>query len=272
MSGKKLVRSFLALGDAELRQAYAEELLLTSQPGFLADSLDELGGLAETFDAGAREALVPLVTAMNQPRCEAAVQRLREEAAGRNLLCLERLLRSRPRAPVSRDPRLSSPDDEDEARVPDYGRGRVLTLGERKSLARRPDRDTLEKVLSDPHPEVIRRLLVNPRLTEEHVVRLATRRPGSRAVLSEIACSARWSTRARVRLALVLNPSLPEDMAVRLVSLLLRQELALVVSRVPLDSPVYALCNERLRAAPPKASPFADGAARVPSIDPKLVN
>ncbi len=270
MEGKKLVRSLLSLGDADLRQAYAEDMLLTYDPAILADALDDLSQLAESFDARAREALLAVVFAMNQPRCAARVQTLREEAVGRGLVSLERLLRKRP-VLVAKDP--LAPQEDDEARVPDYGKGRVLTLGERKSLARRQDRDTVERLLLDPHPEVIRRVLTNPRLTEDHVVRLASRRPCPPAVLTEIARATRWSGRARVRLSLVLNPSLPEDIAVRLVSLLLRQELALVVARTPLDSPVYALCSERLRAAPPTVEPLGQSTAdRVPAIDPKLLN
>jgi len=270
MSGRKLVRSLLALGDTELRQAYAADVILTYSPALLADALDDMASEAEAFDPAAREALLAVVFAMNLPRCEAAVQRLREEAAGRNLVWLERLLRVRPAPLREREP---EDDEEDESRIPDYGAGRVLTLGERKSLARRPDRDTVERLLRDPHPDVIRRVLVNPRLTEDLVVRLATRRPCPKGVLAEIARSPRWSNRARVRLALVLNPGLPEDIAGRLVSLLMRQELSLVVSRVPLDSPVYALCSERLRAAPPRAEPpRLSSATRIPAIDPKLLN
>ncbi len=267
MADNRLVRSLLSLGDAELRQAYAQDMLLTYEPAHLADALEELSRLAEAFDARAREALLAVVFAMNQARCAARVQLLREEAAGRGLASLERLLRrSHREAPP--EPGVA---DEDTAPVPDYGAGRVLTLGERKSLARRPDRDTLERLLLDPHPDVIHRVLVNPRLTEELVVRLATRRPCSPAVLAEIARTTRWSGRSRVRLALVLNPSLPEDIAVRLVSLLLRQELRLVISRTPMTSSIYALCSERLRRAPPKAQPSAAHPYR-PALDPKLVN
>lgn len=268
MVENRLVRSLLSLGDIQLRQAYAEDILLRYEPALLADALDELARLADAFDPRAREALLSIVAAMNQARCEERVQLLREEAAGRGLGGLERLLRTRS-GPVSAAP---AEVDEDEARVPDYGAGRVLTLGERKSLARRPDRDMLERLLLDPHPDVIRRLLVNPRLTEELVVRLAARRPASRAVLSELARAPRWAGRARVRLALILNPSLPEDIAVRLVSLLLRQELQLVLGRTPADSPLHALCAERLRAAPPRASAGPLPGARAPAIDPKLLN
>ncbi len=271
MVENRLVRSLLSLGDSQLRQAYAEDMLLRYDPALLADALDDLARLADAFDPRAREALLSVVAAMNQARCEERVQRLREEAAGRGLGGLERLLRARA-VPVGGVGGVTTVEEQDEARVPDYGAGRVLTLGERKSLARRPDRDMLERLLLDPHPDVIRRLLVNPRLTEELVVRLAARRPGSSAVLSELARAPRWAGRARVRLALILNPSLPEDIGVRLVSLLLRQELQLVLDRTPSDSPLHALCAERLRAAPPRASVGALPGARAPAIDPKLLN
>jgi len=75
-----------------------------------------------------------------------------------------------------------------------------------------------------------------------------------------------------VRLALILNPSLPEDIAVRLVSLLLRQELRLVLGRTPADSLVHGLCIERLRASPPRATAGAPPEPRVLAIDPKLLN
>lgn len=266
MVENRLVRSLLSLGDAQLRQAYAEDILLRYEPGLLADALDELARLAEAFEPRAREALLPVVFAMNQPRCEARVQVLRREAVARGLDGLERLLRARAR------PSGSTVPEDDDARVPDYGAGRVLSLGERKSLARRSDRDMLERLLLDPHPDVIHRLLVNPRVTEELVVRLAARRPVSPSVLAEIARAPRWAGRPRVRLALILNPSLAEDIAIRLVSLLLRQELQLVLSRMPEDSPLHTLCAERLRASPPQAAVITPAAPRVLAIDPKLLN
>ena len=87
-----------------------------------------------------------------------------------------------------------APEEEPQHRVPDYGRGRPLTLGERKSLARKPDRRMFDRVLRDPHPDVIALLLQNPRLTETDVVRLCSRRPGVAEVLSRVFAS-RWSLR-----------------------------------------------------------------------------
>lgn len=105
-------------------------------------------------------------------------------------------------------------------RVPDFGLARPVTLGERKSLARRRDRHLLARVLADPHPEVIRLLLGNPLIVEADIVRLAARRPLAPNVAREIAGSARWMVRYPVRLSLVKNPGTPRDVTLWLVPLL----------------------------------------------------
>jgi len=95
-------------------------------------------------------------------------------------------------------------------------RGRALTLGERKALARRPRGDVLVELLRDPHPDVIRILLDNPQLTEREAVQIAASRPAVPAALALVAAHPRWSTRAIVRRALALNPHTPVHLAIRL--------------------------------------------------------
>jgi hypothetical protein len=101
--------------------------------------------------------------------------------------------------------------------LPDFGNGRKLTLGERKSLARKRDRNLLARALRDPDPDVIRILLSNPALVEEDIVRLAARRPSRAQVLEQVFTHPRWILRYRVRLALALNPHTPEDIVLQLV-------------------------------------------------------
>jgi hypothetical protein len=139
----------------------------------------------------------------------------------------------------------------EEDRVPDYGRGRPLSLGERKALARRTDRDTLARLLCDPHPDVIRRTLGNPKLTEDDVLRLAARRPCRPDVLLEITRATRWVHRARIRMALVLNPDTPLETTAPLVGLLMRHELRLVATSPAVAPAVRALCLEHLERRPP---------------------
>ena len=243
-----LMKATLSLGDGALRAAYLGSVVRGWAPAVLAAALDAVCERAEQAEAPAREALVAVVDALNAQGMEAIVQQLREEAAGGSLLALERLLRH----PV-RGLRAAPATARELARleVPGDGKGRPLTLGERKSLARRPDRDTLQRLLADPHPAVIHRLLANPRVLEDDVVRLAARRPGRGEVLAEIARSTKWVHRPRVRLSLVMNPATPPELAARIVGLLLRPELALVVGSPAVAASVRAVCLEHLQRRPP---------------------
>jgi hypothetical protein len=252
-AAQSLVRTARALPEAALRAAYFRSVLLGGDHARLAAALDVLCARAEQADPSSREALIPLVDALQDPACADVVQVLREEAAAVPHLALERLVRSPMALHAGRT--VPSPDED---RVPDYGKGRPLTLGERKSLARRPQRESLERLLRDPHPDVIRQLLANPRLTEDHVLSIAARRPCRPDVLTEIARATRWAHRPRVRVALILNPDTPLEVVSPITGLLLRHELALVVSSTTVAPAVRALCLEHLERRPPADFERAD--------------
>ncbi len=84
-----------------------------------------------------------------------------------------------------------------------------VPLGLRKSLARKQNISTLEKLLLDPDPSVIRMLLQNPRITEKEVLLLSTRRPNQPQILEEIARHPRWFRRQAIQIALCKNPYTP---------------------------------------------------------------
>jgi hypothetical protein len=84
-----------------------------------------------------------------------------------------------------------------------------VTLGERKSMARKMDLDLLERLAKDGDPSVIRILLANPRLTEPLALRMIALRPHRGRVLCEFGRQAKWLNKAQVRRALVLNPYTP---------------------------------------------------------------
>ncbi|MBK9037026.1 MAG: hypothetical protein IPL61_38215 [Myxococcales bacterium] len=125
-------------------------------------------------------------------------------------------------------------------------RGRPLTLGERKALARRPRGDALTELLRDPHPDVVAILLDNPQLTEPEVVRVAATRPAVPAALVLVAEHRRWSTRAGVRRALALNPHTPVHVALRLVVTLAPADWAAIVASSELTDAVRASARELL--------------------------
>ena len=139
----------------------------------------------------------------------------------------------------------------DSPKVPDYGSGRVLTLGERKSLARRPNRKVLESVLADPHPAVIKNLLRNPKLIERDVMVLASRRPNYEDVLQQIYESPKWSTRYKVKLALARNPYTPPTISLKLVPMLLRQHLVEMLDDRNLHPSVLVACKRFLEGEEP---------------------
>ncbi len=246
---KRWCRASNAL-DGGLRVAYlATEI--EGHPALAAEALDELCGAAEQAEPLARELLVTFVDLLAGERGALLGDRLREQAAHHSLLALARLLR-RPATP-------SSAGASGEARVPDYGTGRPLTLGERKALARRPTRKTMEKLFADPHPAVIRTLLQNPKVIEDDIVRLAARRPNDPAILAAVAGSPRWAHRVKVRLTIVLNPDTAPAVAIPLLALLMRPELKLVADTPGLAPALRAAAHDLLQRRPPVRTPPKSG-------------
>jgi hypothetical protein len=236
------------------RAAYLRSEMTSRAPEHIALALDQVCFAAEQAEPDAQELLIALVDLLAAHDIGALVRELKREAVARSLLSLERLLR-RPLQGGDRAGDGKAPGDgaSDETKIPDYGFGRPLTLGERKALARRPTRKAMDKLLSDPHPVVIRTLLGNPKLVEADVLRLAARRPGRPGVLAQIACNARWSRRRRIRMAIVLNPDAPLALTIPLLALLLRPELEQVVTSTLLDPVLRGAARDRLDRRPPSS-------------------
>jgi len=100
-----------------------------------------------------------------------------------------------------------------------------LTLGEKKSLARKPDHIMIEKVMYEPNSNIITILLNNGRLLLKHVLFIATRRPNFPEILEVIFRHPKWSTNYEVRKALVANPYTMPSIAIVLVPSLNSQDL-----------------------------------------------
>jgi len=108
-------------------------------------------------------------------------------------------------------------------------------------LTRNPDQ--LARLAVASNPEVVRNVLINPRLTEELVVRIAARRPARPEPLVEIWHSPRWSTRPAVRRALAFNPYLPPDVGTKIVPLLSLADL----KELSRDNGVHEALREQAR-------------------------
>lgn len=144
---------------------------------------------------------------------------------------------------------------------------REITLGERRSWARRPDRDLIDRLLLDPDPLVVANLLLNPRIIERDVLRIVSRRPVGADVLSCVFHNPRWGRRPAVQQGLVLNPYTPVLMAAGLVALLDVKQVR-EISRDPSAHPVVqarALASLEWRSGAEPAAEEGDSGAKASS-------
>ena len=225
-------RSLVAIADQGVRAAYLRHTLLAKRPEEVADLFTVAMTTAEGRIRGHTLLLQAMSLALADESCNGLREAVRSVLEGRQQPGLAQALR---RDPVN--------EEAETQRIPDFGKGRTLSLGERKSLARRNDRELLARVLRDPHPDVIRIVLGNPGLTEADIVRLCARRPASTEVLREVFRSARWIVRYSIKLTLALNPYTPLDIALQLTPHLKAQDLRRVVSAEDLSPDLREACR-----------------------------
>ncbi len=240
----RLRRVLLSLADVTLRVGWLRSHLGELRDTEAADVLSSLCEDGERADPASREALLVVAMLLAADGDSPFVERLRQHADERRLLSLARLLRRSGDGALSGRSRSEPP-------VPDYGTGRELTVGERRSLARSNNRRVLEKLLRDPHPLVLQQLLGNPRLTEDDIVRLVARRPLHSAIVETLVESPRWLRRPRVRLTLLLNPGTPEPVSMPLLAVCTRCELLEVVHGVDAPLTLRGAAQELLERSPP---------------------
>jgi len=233
-----LARRCAALIDPKVRVAYVTDHLRRSTPQQVVELLAGALAGAPRIPAYA-DLLLALALASSDPATDPVRRESAMLASAAGLTAVAEILGQH--APAT--PELG------ELRVPDFGAGRPLTLGERKSLARRRDRGLLARVVRDPHPDVIAVLLDNPALTELDVVRLAARRPIDPDALRHVFRSPRWAVRYEVRRALLQNPYCPLDVALKLVPLLKRSDAAAFARAPSLRTPIREACARVARQA-----------------------
>lgn len=227
-----LARCVISIGDPAVRVTYVRHSLLGRTPEVVADLFTVAMTSAEARQRAHAEVLQTFSLALADEACDGLREAVRSVLDARQQRWLARALQ---RVPIE--------EEAETQRVPDFGKGRTVTLGERKSLARRNDRELIARCLRDPHPHVIRILLGNPGLTETDVVRLCARRPASTEVLREVFRSPRWVIRYRVKVALALNPYAPLDVALQLAPHLQAQDLRRLVSAEDLHPELREACR-----------------------------
>lgn len=234
----QVAQRLAALPERDMRAARLAQLIQHADPAEAAWLLDALATAGRAGGPPFDVSLLAAVDLFEEPRLPYAQQRAIFEAAEAHglLACRDLLLTQHEVADEqAAEPRPLVPG------------ARPLTLGERKSLARSWDRSVLERLLADPHVDVVRRLLSNPHLTEDDVLRIATARASSAAVLTLVLRSRRWGALPRIRRALVRNPRLPLATALRLVGLLNRREIEEIATDPHLPPRLAEALRRRLR-------------------------
>jgi hypothetical protein len=255
---ERFVRCLLALPDLQLRVDWLHAHVQTEPPQLLAPLLDVVIGESEIGEARAREALLTIALWAAGMARAADLERLRHVALEQRLLSLQRVIR--------RVPTATLPPEGSEPKIPDYGTGRELTLGERRSLARRSGRQRFDALIKDPHPMVIRELLSNPKTTEDDVVRVAAVRPARPASILAIA-STRWLARRRVRLSVLQNPGSPLSVALPLVGLCTRGELLELARGADVPPLLRITAAELAERRPPLSQPAPPERSLFPEAD-----
>ena len=124
------------------------------------------------------------------------------------------LLEHRPQKEVMKGFHMEAPAPEGE-----------LSLGERKWIARLHNRESLQRLARDPHPDVVRHILKNPKMIERDILLVAAARPGKKEVFELIVEYPKWLASPAVRMALCFNPYCPTRIGVCLAPTLSLKEL-----------------------------------------------
>ena len=105
---------------------------------------------------------------------------------------------------------------------------RILSAGERMSIARRASAALIQELRMDSDPRVIGALLENPRLTEGSLMPLLASDRARPEVLTLIARHRRWGIRYGVRSTLCRNARTPPEIVLGLLSQLKKSDLRAV--------------------------------------------
>jgi hypothetical protein len=120
------------------------------------------------------------------------------------------------------------------------------TIGERKSFAHSTDADLIAKLIHDPEPMVIERLLQNPRITEREVLKIITRRPVKTDIIRVVANSEKWNSSYTIKDAIARNPYTPIEITLKILPALMKQDLTEISQDGSLDRDVRERAVELL--------------------------
>lgn len=209
---RKVAKKLCALAGGEgVRRKAALRELLQRPPDDALRMLDALLTAARSGEPGSQRALSAFLSAFQlEPESVHVAWKLKALAEVRAMDAVRSLLDSAPPQKAYDEGRAARAD----------ARAFTQSLGHLKSKARMTrDLDELTQLLAASEASVVRNALLNPRMTEDLVVRIAARRPARPEPLAEVWAS-RFGTRHAVRRALVFNPYLAPELGVKILPLL----------------------------------------------------
>jgi hypothetical protein len=208
------LRHLAAIGSLSMRVAVARERL-REEAASAAAQLERVLERGREGDERARRSIVACCIALAQDDGEPWTLSLAREATAQRLPTLRAMLRDPdPHRAVRPPGRLHDP-------CTSVMLARIfasISLKVRFSHNRWLPKD---RILMNPAPDVVRRLLRGPALQLGDALVIASRRPTSDAIVREIVLSLRWMGRIEVREALVANPFVRPRVALVLLPTLL---------------------------------------------------
>ncbi len=127
-----------------------------------------------------------------------------------------------------------------------YSRIRSLTVPQKRQLARTGNRVARNLLIRDTNKAIHPFVLMNPRITLDEVMEYSKAPNLAVEALKTIAQNTTWMKSRQVVFNLVRNPSMPVDIASRLVSRLSPMELRMVAHSSGIRSPVAAAARKIL--------------------------
>jgi hypothetical protein len=237
-----VARRLLALDEGGQRSGAAARLLAEMEPSLAALTI---AAIARGTSAEHRIAIAAVGQALSDPPAELGYERTADiyaAASERGLVEVTSLFVAPPAHKEWVPPR-DKPD-------PRLAR---LTLGHKKTMARaNRDPDLLARLAAEGEPTVVRELLRNAQLTEPFAIRIAARRPIRPETLRCFYESRRWRTRPPVVLAVVKNPYVETEVALKLLGFLGSGELEEIARDGKIHPMVRALAKRLVaeRTAP----------------------
>jgi hypothetical protein len=230
-------RRLVALDEGGARRGAAARLLAEMEPSLAALTI---AALARGTNAEQRVAIAAIGQALAEPASGLGYERTADiyaAAAERGLVEVTSLFVSPPAHRQWVPPR-DKPD-------PRLAR---LTLGHKKAMARaNRDPDLLARLAAEGEPTVVRELLRNAQLTEPFAVRIAARRPIRPETLRCFYESRRWRIRPHVVMAVVKNPYVETELALKLIPFLGAGELEAIARDGAIHPMIRALAERLVR-------------------------